>query len=229
MMKKVIVIIGFFITSHLSAYSQQSEDRKLSSFDKVSVLSEVNVYMTKGVAESVKINASGIGLNDVQTIVNGKTLQIELSRSFQKGTKVEIYLTYKEVREINVASAGKVSVQDTLVGDKVVLNVITSGELDSELKLKTIDVKVGQSGIIRLKGKVGSMDAKVTTGGILSAFDLLSDSTYVKVSSTGIAKVFVNSLLDADLKTGGNLSYTGKPKQKVIKTGIGTTITSVDE
>jgi len=229
MMKKVIVIIGFFVTSHLSVYSQQSEDRKLSSFDKVSVLSEVNVYMTKGVSESVKINASGIGLNDVQTIVNGKTLQIELSRSFQKGAKVEIYLTYKEVREINVASAGKVSVQDTLVGDKVVLNVITSGELDSELKLRTIDVKVGQSGIIRLKGKVGSMDAKVTTGGILSAFDLLSDSTYVKVSSTGTAKVFVNSLLDADLKTGGNLSYTGKPKQKVIKTGIGTTITSVDE
>jgi len=228
-MKKVVLIIGLIVTCYYSLYSQQSEERKLSPFDKVSVSSEVNVFMTRGKEEGVKINASGISLSEVQTLVNGKTLEIELSRSFQKGMKVDIYLTYKDIREINVAAAGKVSIQDTLVGDKVVLNVITSGELDSELNFKTIDVKVGQSGIIRLKGKVGSMEAKVTTGGILSAFDLQSDTTFVKVSSTGTAKVFTNNLLDADLKTGGNLSYTGKPKQKVIKTGIRTTVTAVDE
>lgn len=228
MMKRIVIITGFILVNYFT-YSQQTEERKLSSFDKVNVLSEVNVYMNKGTEENVKVSAYGIDLAEVETIINGKTLQIQLTRGVQKNAKIDIYVTYKEVRDLSVAAAGKISVQDTLKGDKVVLNAITNGEIDSELNLKTVDINIGQGGVVRLTGKVGSIDAKLSTGGILSAIDLQSDSTYVKVSSTGNAKVTANSLLDADVKTGGNLTYAGKPSQKNIKKGFGTTVTSIDE
>ena len=228
MMKKILIITGFMLVNYLS-YSQQTEERKLTSFDKVNVLSDVNVYMNKGKEEKVNVTAYGIDLKDVETIINGKTLQIQLTRGVQKNARIDIYITYKEVRDLSVAAAGKISVQDTLKGDKVVLNAITNGEIDSELKLKTVDINIGQGGVVRLTGKVGSIDAKLSTGGILSAIDLLSDSTYVKVSSTGNAKVTANSLLDADVKTGGNLTYAGKPVQKNIKKGFGSSVTSIDE
>jgi len=228
MMKKILIITGFIIANYFS-YSQQTEERKLTSFDKVNVLSDVNVYMNKGKEEKVNVTAYGIDLKDVETIINGKTLQIQLTRGVQKNARIDIYITYKEVRDLSVAAAGKISVQDTLKGDKVVLNAITNGEIDSELKLKTVDINIGQGGVVRLTGKVGSIDAKLSTGGILSAIDLLSDSTYVKVSSTGNAKVTANSLLDADVKTGGNLTYAGKPVQKNIKKGFGSSVTSIDE
>jgi len=227
-MKQILIITGFIIANYFS-YSQQIEERKLTSFDKVNVLSDVNVYMNKGKEEKVNVTAYGIDLKDVETIINGKTLQIQLTRGVQKNARIDIYITYKEVRDLSVAAAGKISVQDTLKGDKVVLNAITNGEIDSELKLKTVDINIGQGGVVRLTGKVGSIDAKLSTGGILSAIDLLSDSTYVKVSSTGNAKVTANSLLDADVKTGGNLTYAGKPVQKNIKKGFGSSVTSIDE
>jgi len=227
-MKQILIITGFIIANYFS-YSQQIEERKLTSFDKVNVLSDVNVYMSKGSEEKVKVSAYGIDLSDVETIINGKTLQIQLTKGVQKNARIDIYITYKEVRDLSVAAAGKISIQDTLMGDKVVLNAITNGEIDSELKLKTVDINIGQGGVVRLTGKVGSIDAKLTTGGILSAINLQSDSTYVKVSSTGNAKVTANSLIDADIRTGGNLTYAGKPGQKNIKKGFGTSVTSIDE
>lgn len=228
MMKRILIITGFIIANYFS-YSQQTEERKLTSFDKVNVLSEVNVFMNKGTEEKVKVSVYGIDITDVETIINGKTLQIQLTRGVQKNARIDIYVTYKEIRDLSVAAAGKISVQDTLKGDKVVLNAITNGEIDSELKLNTVDINIGQGGVVRLTGKVGSIDANLTTGGILSAIDLQSDSTYVKASSTGNAKVTANSLIDADIRTGGNLTYAGKPVQKNIKKGFGSSVTSIDE
>ncbi|NOU17999.1 MAG: DUF2807 domain-containing protein [Bacteroidales bacterium] len=223
-MKKTLVLFVFMIVNSANSYCQTTEERNLSAFDKLKVGSEVRVFLTKGNEEKVKIIASGIELSDIETTVNGKTLQIELSRGIHIDASVELYITYKEIREINVGASGLVSLQNPLTGDKVVLNANTNGQLQAELSLKTVDIKVGQGATMRLSGKTGSMDAKVSTGGILSALDVQSDSTYIRVGSGGTAKVNVTQLLDANVRTGGTLIYSGAPKQNKIKTGIGATV-----
>lgn len=223
-MKNTLVLFVLMTVSLANSYCQTTEERNLSAFDKLKVGSEVRVFLTKGNEEKVKIVASGIELSDVETTVNGKTLQIELSRGIHIDASVELYITYKEIREINVGASGLVSLQNPLTGDKVVLNANTNGQLQAELSLKTVDIKVGQGATMRLSGKTGSMDAKISTGGILSALDIQSDSTYIRVGSGGTAKVNVTQLLDANVRTGGTLIYSGAPKQDKIKTGIGATV-----
>jgi hypothetical protein len=223
MMKKLI-FLGVLMINYLNLFCQTNEERNLSPFDKLKVSSEVNVYLSKGQEEKLKIVALGVELSDIETTVTGKTLQIELTRGIHVDTHVEIYLTYKEIRDISVGSSGKVSVQNTIVGDKVTLDAYTNGELDAELNLKTADIKIGQGAVVRLKGKLGSMDAKVSTGGILSALDIQTDSSYVRVGSAGTAKINAVYLLDAEIRTGGTLTYSGKPKDTKIKTGLGATV-----
>lgn len=223
MMKKII-FLSALILNCLNLFSQTTEERNLSPFDKLKVSSEVKVYLSKGQEEKLKIVASGIELSDIEITIEGKTLQIELTRGIHVDAHVEIYLTYKEIREITVGSSGRVSVQNTIVGDKVTLNANTNGELDAELNLKTADIKIGQGAVIRLTGKLGSMDAKISTGGILSASDIQTDSSYVRVGSAGTAKINAVYLLDADIRTGGTLTYSGKPKDTKIKTGLGATV-----
>jgi hypothetical protein len=225
---KKIVVAGLLIISYLASTGQTTEERSLLSFDKLKVSCEVKVFMTKGSEEKMKIVVNGIELSDVLTTVNGKTLEIELSRGIHMGASVEIFLTYKEIRDINVGASGRVSLQNSINGDKVVLDANTNGEIVAELNLKTVDVKVGQGATVRLSGKTGSIDASINTKGILSALDIESDSTYVRVGSAGIAKVKAIYLLDANVRTGGTLTYTGKPKETKIKTGIGTTVNALE-
>jgi hypothetical protein len=223
-MKKSLSILSLVLVASLFAFGQKTEERVLNPFDKLKVSSEVKVFLSKGNEDKVKIVASGIDPSEVETTINGKTLQIALKRGIYIEVNVEIFLTYKEIREITVGSSGRVSVQNPLAGDKMVLTANTNGELDAELMLKTADIRVGQGAVIRLKGKIGSIDAKVSTGGILTALDIQSDSTYVRVNSAGTAKVNALFLLDANVRTGGTLTYSGSPKTCTINSGLGASV-----
>lgn len=223
-----IILFSLFVASSFKLVAQVTEERTLQPFDKLKIESDVKVFLTKGTEEKVKIVVSGIELSEVETTVKGKTLHIELSRGVHLDISVELYITYKEIRDINVNASGRLSVQNPLSGDKVVLIASTNAQIDTELNLKTVDVKVGQGASIRLSGKVGSIDAKVSTRGILSALDVQSDSTYIQVGSAGTAKISAIYLLDAKVGIGGTLTYSGTPKVKNIKTGIGATVNSIE-
>ncbi len=223
-MRKIIIVLSLIIANCFAVNAQTTEERTLNPFDKLIIESDVKVFLTKGNEEKVKIVVSGIELSDVETTVKGKTLQIELSRGIHMDISVELYVTYKEIRDIAVGASGRLSIQNPLTGDKVVLVANTNAQIDTELNLKTIDVKVGQGASIRLSGKVGSIDAKVSTRGILSALDVQSDSTYIQVGSAGTAKITGIYLLDAKVGMGGTLTYSGTPKVKNIKTGIGASV-----
>ena len=225
---KRLVIILVAILFGTPMFAQSVEERNLQPFDKLDVAGDVKVFLTKSNEEKVKIVVSSIELSDVITTIDGKTLRIELSRGIHKDASVEVWVSYKEIRDITVSSSGRLSMQNPLDGDRVVLSANTNGEIDAELNITTVDVKVNQGGTIRLNGKTGSIDAKVSSKGILSALDLKSDSTYVQVNSAGIAKVFASSLLDANVKLGATLTYSGSPKQKSIKSGIGATVNEVE-
>ena len=227
-MKRIFILFSLLVGIYTTAFSQLTEERNLQPFDKLKISCDAKVFLSKGTEEKVKIIVSGLDLSDVETSVDGKTLQIELSRGVYKDVSVDIYITYKEIRDISVGASGRLSVQTPLEGDKVVLVATTNAEIETELNLKTVDVKVGQGAVIRLSGKTGSIDAKVSTKGILSALDIKSDSTYIQVGTAGTAKVSAIYLLEANVGMGGTLTYSGAPKVKNIKTGIGATVNSIE-
>jgi hypothetical protein len=223
-MKRLIFSIVFISAFTLSLFAQKSEVRNLPHFDKIRVTNQVNVYLTQGETPSAKIVVSGIELGDVITEVNGKTLEITLKRGVYKDISAEVYLTYNELRDIHARASGRLSFQSVLTGDKVVMNATTNGEINVDVDLKTCDVSAGQGGSVRIGGKLGSYEARITTAGILSASELVADSAFVTVHSKGIAKVAANELLDANVRTGGSLTLSGNPVNKRIKTGLGATI-----
>ncbi|RPH32704.1 MAG: DUF2807 domain-containing protein [Bacteroidales bacterium] len=227
-MRKIAILLSLFFATCFAVNAQTTEERALNPFDKLIIDSDVKVFLTKGNEEKVKIIVSGIELSEVETTVKGKTLQIQLSRGVHMDISAELYITYKEIRDISVNASGRLSVQGPLVGDKVVLVANTNAQIDTELDLKTVDVKVGQGASIRISGKVGSIDAKVSTRGILSALDVQSDSTYIQVGSAGTAKITGIYLLDAKVGIGGTLTYSGAPKVKNIKSGLGATVNAIE-
>jgi len=223
-MKTIIISFFVFLSTSFLVSAQKSEERELSQFDKLRITNEIRVYLNQAESEGARIEVSGIDFSDVITEVNAKTLEISLRRGVYKDISVEVYLNYRELRDIYVSSSGRASIQNVLTGDKIVLNAHTGAQIDAEVNLNTLDIIATKGASIRLKGKLGSYEAIISSGANLSAFELKADSAFVRVSTKGIAKVLANSLLDAKVRSGSTLTIEGTPAKKNIKTGIGATI-----
>lgn len=222
-MKRVTSLLCLALVS-ISGFAQQTAVYTLNEFDKLRVWGEFKVFLVKGDSLSAKVETQGIPASDIAINVIGKTLEVKLKGKLYDRVSASVYITYNELRDISVSAAASVSFQDTLKAEKVSINVNTSSEFDGALIAQTADITVGQGSTVRLRGSVSSYEAKVNTGGILSAIDLISPQTYVKVNTGANAKVYASKLIDANVSTGGSLTYTGNPEQKKIKTLVGATI-----
>lgn len=211
----LVTIIGF---------AQQTAVYTLNEFDKIRVWGEFKVFLVKGDTLRAKVESQDIPASDIVISVNGKTLEVKLKGKLYDRISASVYITYNELRDVSVSAAASVSLQDTLKAEKVTINVNTSSEFDGALTAQTADITVGQGSTVRIRGIVSSYEAKVNTGGILSAIDLISPKTYVNVNTGASAKVYASKLIDAKVSTGGSLTYTGNPEQKKIKTLVGATI-----
>jgi len=217
-----LLLVVLLLLSSITVYSQ--EERKLPHFDKVRVTNQIKVFMVQGGVEQARVNARGIDLSEVITDVNGKTLEITLKRGVYKDISVEVWVTYRELRDVFVTASGSVVIESELAGDKVILSSFTGSQLDANVNLRTADIRLDKGANINLKGKVGTFEARVSSGATLSAFDLVADSVYLNINTRGMAKVTANAFIDANVRTGGTLTYMGNPKVRQIKSGLGTTI-----
>jgi hypothetical protein len=222
-MKRVISVLCLALIS-ISSFAQQTAVYTLNEFDKIRVWGEFRVFLVKGDTLKVKVESQDIPASDIVIGVNGKTLEVKLKGKLYDRVSTNVYITYKELRAISVSAAASVSLQDTLKATNVSININTSSEFDGVLVAETAELTVGQGSTLRLRGKVNSYEASINTGGILSAIDLISTKTFVKVSTGASAKVYASELIDANVRTGGSLTYTGNPGQKKIKTLVGATI-----
>ncbi len=221
---KRLLTITFGILFAGVTVAQNVEQRELPFFDKIKVSGQIKVFIEKGDKELATIKANEILTSDIIVEVVGKTLEIKLKKDSKKQAKAEVFVKYRELRDISVAAAAYVSMNDTLKVDKLVLNVITTSEFDSDIIANTIDVKVGQGSSVRLRGKVQNYEATVSTKGILSALELKADSAFITVGTGAVAKIYAKELIEANVRPAGSLTYTGEPKQKNIKTSVGSTV-----
>ncbi|QKG79879.1 head GIN domain-containing protein [Tenuifilum thalassicum] len=219
-MKRLFLISGLLMAYSL-IFAQNTAEYKLNDFTKIRAWGEFKVYLVKGDELKARVVTKGMPASDITINVKGNTLEIMLKGKIYESVNADIYVTYNQINKISLSAASSVSIQDTLKAENLTIDVNTSSELDGAIQAESAEFTVGQGSTLRLRGDVKSFEAKVNTGGILSALDLASEKAYVKVSTGGIAKVKAIKELEAKVRTGGSLTYTGNPELKDIKTFIG--------
>ena len=191
----------------------QSESRSVGSFDAISVSTGIDVYLTQGNTESVKVKVDGVDLEDVVTEVSGGRLEIHMKRGKFKSIDVKVYVTFKTLNNISVSSAGSVYSEDKLKFDNLEISASSAGEIEMEMEANSLDIHVSSSAEVELKGKTNQMVAKVSSAGELDAFDLNAKIVDVHASSAGEAKVSASAELEAHASSAGEVRYRGNPQK----------------
>lgn len=205
--------------------AQERETRQLSSFSEISVSEAITVELIKGNKEEAVVEADGIDLEDVITEVYRDRLEIEMRDrnrySMNRSRRVTVYLTYREIDEINVSSAANIFSREVVAGDKLEIEVSSAGDVELEVDVNTIDASVSSAGDLELSGKAVRQFVKVSSSGDYKAFDLISEEAEIDASSSGDAEVFVTGRLEAEATSAGSVRYKGDPDKIFVDSGSG--------
>src|SRR5687768_13083642 len=128
---KNLVIITFLIASGTSIWAQESQTRNVGSFTGVKVAEGVDVYLKKGEKESLRVEATGIGLENVITELSGSYLKIHMkSGNFRGNVDVKVYVTYVKIDKLSASSAGNIFSEEPIKTGQLEASASSAGSIE---------------------------------------------------------------------------------------------------
>ncbi|WP_461631300.1 head GIN domain-containing protein [Labilibaculum euxinus] len=225
-MKKIIqkaslLIVGltFLLTGNTSAQfwgekgngNVQTQDREIGSFSAISASSGLNVYVTQGDKESLRVEADENLMEYIITRVKGNELILKVDGNIRRATKMDIYLTLVNVTEIHVSSGADFKTRNMINAEKLDISVSSGADAKMELNAKELSCSVSSGADATLRGKADFFAGKASSGSDLKAKELIAKVCKAKASSGGDVTVYAEEEIEASASSGGDVNYYGNP------------------
>jgi hypothetical protein len=189
-----------------------SEERSAGNFHSIRVSTGINVYLSQGDRESIRVEADENLHEYILTEVRGGVLRVYTDANIRSSESRKVYVTMKEIRSISTSSAGDVIGQTPIVTDLLELSTSSAGDINIEVKAREINATTSSSGDISLRGSADNISASTSSAGDLKALDLTVREADITASSAGDAKITVTERLKARASSAGDIYYKGNPK-----------------
>lgn len=215
-MKKYYIATAFLMLFTListSLLAQESETRSVSSFEGVKVGSAIDLYLTSGSSQSVRVEVKDGDLSDVETEVSGGMLRIGMRKGNYRNINVKVYVTHTGLKSINASSASNVYTENLLKASRLEINVSSAASAELDVEADDLDVQVSSSGDLELKGSAKRAGLYASSAGDIDAYDFEVNELKVRASSAGGIRAYANEAIDAHASSGGSVRWRGNPSK----------------
>ena len=224
-MKKIVILTVFSAIATL--VSAQEITRDLDTFSKIIASPRVNLILTKGEKESIKVVYDDVDASKINVEVKGKTLRIFLddakhiekqvrhgyhqTRGIYEGVSVTAYVTYKQLQKLEIRGNQELTCNDALDAHRFVLraygeNDITLASLDTEYFKASLygenKLKVRKGTAVEQKYRLFG-ENKIDTRELKSSFAVANiyGEGNVRINTTD--EVVVNAFGEPRIEVGG--------------------------
>jgi hypothetical protein len=218
-MKKLLVLV--FIGFTTLSVAQQSENRSPGSFKGVKVAEGIDVYLKKGDKETLRVDVTGIKTSDVITEISGDYLKIHMKEGRYRDRTVKVYVTYVELNKLSASSASNIFAEGIIKAKQLAISASSAATIDIQLEVETLEVGASSAAELELRGKAKDVEIDASSAGEIDAYDLVSESVDVEVSSAGSAKVNVVKSINAHASSGGSIRFKGNPERSNTNSSSG--------
>lgn len=218
-MKQFLIIVFLGVT--VFAWSQQSENRTVSSFKGIKVAEGIDVYLKKGDKETLRVEVTGINPSAVITEVSGDYLKIHMQEGRYRDKTVKVYVTYVEINKLSASSASNIFAEGPIKTKQLTLNASSAGTIDIQIEVDELDASASSAADVELKGKARSVKIEASSAGEVDAYELAAEVVDADVSSAGSAKFSVTMEITAQASSGGSIRYKGSPERSNTNSSSG--------
>lgn len=220
-MKNLLAIIAL-VLSVTFVQAQETQTRNVGSFNGVKVAEGIDVYLKKGDKESVKVEATGVKLENVLTEVSGSYLKVHMrDGNYHGSVNVKVYVTYVQLEKLAASSDGSIFSETIIKTNSLDINCSSAGNIEVSVDAQTMSVSASSAGEMELKGKTKSLTAEASSAGEINAYDLEAQNVEAEASSGSSIKVFVVEGLDGHASSGGIVRYRGNPTKAITDSSSG--------
>ncbi len=188
-----------------------TETRKVGSFDAISVGGSFDVEVKMGDAISVVVEADDNIIKYVETRVSGSTLKIETEGLHNySDVHLKVFITVPSLKSISAAGSAEVVADNILTSSsKLTFKASSSSSIKAEVNAPEIETDASSSATITLRGKTKNYDAQASSSANINSFELLSENTIAKASSSADIQVHASVTLNAKASSSGSIDYKG--------------------
>lgn len=200
--------LSLVLVASLQAHSQKKEHETVEGNGHVvtkeipvqpfTALDASGVYelkLTQGATETVKIEADENLQPFFQVHNDGSKLVIEMkdvkNKNLNIKTKLRVYVTFKNLKSLDLKTVGNVSSSNDLAFDNLDLTNGSVGNVDLDLKVNTLHLENTSVGNVKLSGQAENAVMKNSGVGSLKAGDFVVQT--LDIANTGVGSAEVNA------------------------------------
>lgn len=223
----IILCIATGIGIATAGNSDKTESRNVGSFKAVKVSTGIDLFITMGTTEEVKIVADDEIIDELITEVKDGTLKIYMKQSnnwfnWNTGNQTrKAYVTVKELQAIDASSGSDVKSENTLKGEDLKVRASSGSDVEIDVYYKNVWLDTSSGSDAKISGKTKTFEAEASSGSDIKAHELESKICKVSVSSGSDATVNVTDELYAKASSGADVRYYGNPQVKDIDESSG--------
>ncbi|MEI9944219.1 MAG: head GIN domain-containing protein [Chitinophagaceae bacterium] len=190
----------------------------VSSFNELNVSGVFSVLLIQGNAETVKIEADD-NLQEFFEVKNdGSKLNITMKKdlNFNSKKKMKVYVTFKNLKSMDLKTVGDVSSEENLKFDDIKINNKSVGSVDLKMTAHNLDVDNKSVGNVKLNGKAESVVIRNKGVGSVQAADFIVQNMDIENSGVGNADVNAEKELKVKDSFLGKVNNKGKATVRTI-------------
>ena len=190
-----------------------TEVRTLPDFHSVHISTAGKVNVTYGTKQQASVTVDDNVLEYITTTVSDGRLDIGVWHGVQLSRfSLTVNLTMTDLEELSASSAGSFVGKNKFKADFVAFALSSAGDISLDIEADQVNSSLSSAGDLFLTGTANKHQAVLSSAGDLHAFNLITNTTTVIVSSAGDAEVFANDLLDVTISSVGSVYYRGYPR-----------------
>ncbi|RZS95211.1 head GIN domain-containing protein [Cecembia calidifontis] len=195
---------------------QVQEERPLQPFSRLRVSGIINLYISQGDSESLRMEGDQKLIDELRVEQRGNLLSISLKegqKSWGKNEKIEVYLQLKDLSELEFEGAGQIKTSSMLDLDELLITGKGVGNIVLELEAELVEARLNFVGNMELKGFSRELLIENEGVGNIDASQLICQKVELASSGIGVISVHAEEELIMNVSGIGAVNYTGNPKQ----------------
>ncbi|WP_417450427.1 head GIN domain-containing protein [Kordiimonas sp.] len=200
--------LGFAV----QAADTSEEMREIPSFNEVRLSGSMDVEVTVGKKQSVKVIADSNIIEHLETDVRGDTLRIGLANGHYSRIKVmRVVITVPELVGAGVHGSGDLYVTGASAVD---FNMDLQGSGDAvfkKAKFGKLDIELQGSGDIEMDGECDDLSIELHGSGDIELGDMKCKAAEVDLRGSGDVELFASDSADVGVHGSGDVVVRGEP------------------
>lgn len=232
-MLKLIITVTMFMTA-LLCQSQVSETRKIESFSKIEVASEIELsYKETQEETSIKVEANEGNLTDIITEVEGTTLKIFATGNAKN---VKVHVVAKDVESFRASSKSRIIFKNTIHTENISIALESGAYFKGYFKSKGLtNIETGKNtefngrietasfigdfkshSKVNISGTAEKATIKSASKAYCNARNFLTEDTEVD-SDNSIVIITSHNNINVNATDNAKVTYFGSPKKANIE------------